>query len=355
LFIADALSHHVALSYLLHEREEGSVPMGLLVDGKWQDKWYDTEKTGGKFERAQSQFRDWVTADGEPAPGRSRGFRAEPGRYHLYVSLACPWAHRTLIFRKLKKLEDVISVSIVHPFMGENGWTFLEDDSATGDTLYGKAFLHQIYTMADPDYSGRVTVPVLWDRKEKTIVSNESSEIIRMLNSAFDEWSDASLDFYPQALREEIDAANELIYPNVNNGVYRAGFATKQEAYEEAFHQLFDTLDGLEQRLSTRRYLTGPRLTEADWRFFTTLVRFDPVYFGHFKCNLRRIEDYPNLSNYLRDLYQVPGVAGTVNFNHIKRHYYGSHVTINPTRIVPVGPEIDYSTPHDRDRFGSPQ
>ncbi|MCR5855599.1 glutathione S-transferase family protein [Mesorhizobium sp. J428] len=325
--------------------------MGLLVDGIWQDKWYDTGKSG-RFERAQSQFRDFVTADGSPAPGRTRAFKAEPGRYHLYVSLACPWAHRTLIFRKLKKLEDVISVSVVHHFMGEHGWTFLAEDGATGDTLYGLDYLHQIYTKADPTYSGRVTVPVLWDKQEQTIVSNESSEIIRMLNSAFDEWGDASVDLCPQALRGEIDALNAWIYPSINNGVYRCGFATKQAAYEEAFAELFAALDRAEDILSRQRYLAGERITEADWRLFTTLVRFDPVYVGHFKCNLRRIADYPNLSNYLRDLYQVPGVAETVNLHHIKHHYYGSHKTINPTGIVPVGPEIDFSAPHDRDRFG---
>ncbi|MGP2493487.1 glutathione S-transferase family protein [Mesorhizobium sp. PUT5] len=325
--------------------------MGLLVEGKWQDRWYDTKQSGGRFVRGQSQWRDQVTADGRPAEGRTRGFKAEPGRYHLYVSLACPWAHRTLIFRKLKKLEDIISVSVVDPFMGENGWTFQKQDGATGDTLYGFEFLHQVYTRADPAYSGRVTVPVLWDKQGQTIVNNESSEIIRMLNSAFDAWGDASLDFYPQALRAEIDALNDLIYPAVNNGVYRAGFATTQEAYEEAFGELFSTLDQLEERLSRRRYLTGERITEADWRLFTTLVRFDPVYVGHFKCNLRRIADYPNLSNYLRDLYQVPGVAETVNLSHIKQHYYRSHPTINPTRIVPLGPEIDYGAAHDRDRF----
>ncbi len=321
--------------------------MGLLVDGIWQDKWYDTGKSG-RFERAQSQFRDFVTADGSPAPGRTRAFKAEPGRHHLYVSLACPWAHRTLIFRKLKKLEDVISVSVVHHFMGENGWTFLAEDGATGDTLYGLDYLHQIYTKADPTYSGRVTVPVLWDKKEQTIVSNESSEIIRMLNSAFDEWGDASVDFYPQALRTDIDAINAWVYPSINNGVYRSGFATRQDAYEEAFTELFSALDRAEDILSRQRYLAGDRVTEADWRLFTTLVRFDPVYVGHFKCNLRRIADYPNLSNYLRDLYQVPGVAETVNLHHIKHHYYGSHKTINPTGIVPVGPEIDFSAPHDR-------
>ncbi|MBZ9723355.1 glutathione S-transferase family protein [Mesorhizobium sp. B2-4-18] len=326
--------------------------MGLLVDGKWQDRWYDTKNSGGKFVRAQSQWRDWITHDGKPAEGRSRGFKAEPGRYHLYISLACPWAHRTLIFRTLKRLEGIISVSVVHHFMGADGWTFLAEDGATGDTLYGLDFLHQIYTKADPAYSGRVTVPVLWDKKEQTIVSNESSEIIRMLNSAFDEWGDASFDFYPEALRGEIDAINGLVYPAVNNGVYRAGFATTQAAYEEAFGALFSALDTLEHRLSRQRYLVGDRITEADWRLFTTLVRFDPVYVGHFKCNLRRIADYSNLSNYLRDLYSVPGVAGTVNLRHIKAHYYGSHETINPTRIVPVGPTLDYGAPHDRARFG---
>ena len=325
--------------------------MGLLVDGKWVDQWYDTKASGGRFLRSQSQWRDWITADGKPAPSRTRGFKAEPGRYHLYVSLACPWAHRTLIFRALKGLEDVISVSVVHHYMGENGWTFLAEDGATGDDLYGLDYLHQIYTRADPSYSGRVTVPVLWDKQEQTIVSNESAEIIRMFNSAFDEWGDASVDFYPKALRGEIDALNDMIYPAINNGVYRAGFATTQEAYREAFGEVFATLDRLEELLSTQRYLTGERLTEADWRLFTTLVRFDPVYVGHFKCNLRRIADYPNLSNYLRDLYQVPGVAGTVDMLHIKSHYYGSHITINPTRIVPVGPEIDYGLPHNRDRF----
>lgn len=325
--------------------------MGLLVDGQWQDKWYDTGKSGGRFERTQSQWRDWVTADGQPAPGSRRGFKAEPGRYHLYVSLACPWAHRTLILRALKRLEDAISVSVVHHYMGPDGWTFLKEDGATGDTLYRLDFLHQIYTMADPAYSGRVTVPVLWDKKERTIVSNESSEIIRMLNTAFDAWGDARVDFYPEALRPEIDAVNALVYPAINNGVYRAGFATTQEAYEEAFGELFSALDRLEETLSRQRYLTGATITEADWRLFTTLVRFDPVYVGHFKCNLRRIADYPNLSNYLRELYQVPGVAGTVNLLHIKAHYYGSHKTINPTGIVPAGPDLHYDAAHDRGRF----
>ena len=325
--------------------------MGLLVEGKWQDRWYDTKSTGGKFVRSNSQWRDWITVDGKPGEGRTRGFKAVPGRYHLYVSLACPWAHRTLIFRALKKLEDIISVSVVHHYMGENGWTFRSDDGATGDTLYGLDFLHQIYTMADPTYSGRVTVPVLWDKKDKTIVSNESSEIIRMLNQAFDEWGEASVDFYPEALRGEIDAVNELVYPSINNGVYRAGFATTQAAYEEAFRELFAALDTLEDRLSRQRYLVGNRLTEADWRLFTTLVRFDPVYVGHFKTNLRRIADYPNLSNYLRELYQVPGVAETVNMLHIKAHYYGSHTGINPTGIVPVGPELDLDASHNRGKL----
>ncbi|PSJ52111.1 glutathione S-transferase family protein [Kumtagia ephedrae] len=326
--------------------------MGQLVDGKWRDVWYSTRDTGGRFERPDAPWRDWVTADGSPAPGRTRGFKAEPGRYHLYVSYACPWAHRTLIFRVLKKLEDIVSVSVVHHFMGKDGWTFLAEDGATGDGLYGLDFLHQIYTRADPHYTGRVTVPVLWDRRQETIVSNESPEIIRMLNSAFDEWGDASVDFYPQPLRAEIDEINALVYPAINNGVYRAGFATTQDAYEEAFGELFAALDTLEDKLSRQRYLVGGRITEADWRLFTTLARFDPVYVGHFKCNLRRIADYPNLSNYFRDLYQVPGVAGTMNMQHIKAHYYGSHTTINPTRIVPVGPELDYAAPHDRGRFG---
>ena len=325
--------------------------MGLLVDGTWQDKWYDTSKSGGRFQRSESRFRDFVTVDGAPASGRTRGFRAEPGRYHLYVSLACPWAHRTLIFRALKRLEDAISVSVVDHFMGKDGWTFVERDGATGDTLHGARFLHQIYTRADPAYSGRVTVPVLWDKREETIVSNESSEIIRMLNSAFDAWGDASVDFYPETLRGEIDAWNDRVYGSINNGVYRCGFATTQEAYDEAFDELFGALDAVEAQLAKSRYLTGDSVTEADWRLFTTLVRFDPVYFGHFKCNLRRIADFPNLWNYTCDLYQAPKVAGTVDLHHIKHHYYASHDTINPTRIVPRGPAIDYAQPHDRDRF----
>ena len=326
--------------------------MGLLVDGVWRDQWYDTKSTGGKFERQDAKWRDWVTVDGEPAPGRTRGFKAESGRYHLYVSLACPWAHRTLIFRKLKRLEDAISVSVVDYLMGENGWTFRAAEGATGDTLYGLDFLHEIYTKADPHFSGRVTVPVLWDKREQTIVSNESSEIIRMLNGVFDEWGDASLDFCPEALRNEIDAVNQPIYHEVNNGVYKAGFATDQGAYEEAFAALFSRLDALEARLSSRRFLLGDQVTEADWRLFTTLARFDPVYVGHFKCNRNRLADMPNLSGYFRELYAVPGVKETVNLPHIKNHYYRSHPTVNPTGIVPAGPTLDWDKPHDRDRFG---
>ncbi|MBV2144041.1 glutathione S-transferase family protein [Falsochrobactrum sp. TDYN1] len=325
--------------------------MGLLVDGRWHDVWYDTKSTQGRFERSKSQFRNWITADGSAGPSGESGFKAEPGRYHLYVSLACPWAHRTLIFRALKKLEDVISVSVVDYLMAEEGWTFYGSTGSTGDALFGSKRLYEIYTRADPQYSGRVTVPVLWDKQRETIVSNESSEIIRMLNSAFNEFGDASLNFYPEPLRNEIDALNEFVYPNINNGVYRAGFATTQDAYEEAFGQLFDALNTLEEKLSAQRYLAGSALTEADWRLFTTLVRFDPVYVGHFKCNLRRIADYPNLSNYMRELYQVSGIAATVNLEHIKGHYYRSHKTINPTGVVPLGPKVDFTAPHDRSRF----
>ncbi|PAO84581.1 glutathione-dependent reductase [Brucella melitensis] len=325
--------------------------MGLLVDGKWHDVWYDTGSTQGRFERSKAQFRNWVTQDGSAGPTGEGGFKAEPGRYHLYVSYACPWAHRTLIFRALKKLEKIISVSVVDFLMAEEGWTFYGTTGSTGDALYGAKRLYEIYTRADPAYSGRVTVPVLWDKQRETIVSNESAEIIRMLNHAFNEFGDATLDFYPAALRNQIDTLNDFIYPNINNGVYCAGFATTQEAYEEAFQQVFAALDALEQKLSQQRYLAGSSLTEADWRLFTTLVRFDPVYVGHFKCNLRRLADYPNLWNYTRDLYQTPGVAETVNMEHIKGRYYRSHKTINPTGIVPAGPEIEYTAAHDRGRF----
>lgn len=322
--------------------------MGLLQEGKWVDQWYDTKSTNGRFVRKAPQFRNWVTADGAAGPSGKGGFKAEPGRYHLYVSLACPWAHRTLIVRALKGLEKMISVSVVHWYMAENGWTFDVGDSVVPDTVNGAQFLHQVYTKAKPDYSGRVTVPVLWDRQTKTIVSNESPEIIRMFNAAFDEVGAVQGDYYPEHLRSEIDALNDRIYTTVNNGVYRCGFATTQAAYEEAITPLFDTLDWLEDILSRKRYLTGGQITEADWRLFTTLIRFDPVYVGHFKCNIRRIADYPNLSNYLRDLYQQPGIARTVNMEHIKRHYYESHTSINPSRVVPKGPDIDYKTPHDR-------
>ncbi|MBI1619911.1 glutathione S-transferase family protein [Aquamicrobium zhengzhouense] len=328
--------------------------MGLLVDGVWHDQWYDTSKSGGRFERSVSQFRDWVTVNGQPAPGRERSFQAEPGRYHLYVSLACPWAHRTLIYRQLKKLEEVISVDVVHHYMGKDGWTFLKEDGATGDSLYGSDFLHQIYTRADPKYSGRVTVPILWDKQTETIVSNESSEIIRMLNSAFDEWADRSVDLSPAHLLSDIDALNERIYPSINNGVYRAGFATTQSAYEEAYNELFQALDEIEARLSVSRYLLGDQLTEADIRLFTTLIRFDAVYYSHFKCNQRRISDYRNMSNYVRDILQIEGIAETVDMLHIKAHYYGSHATINPTGVVPVGPDLDFAAPHDRERLSEP-
>jgi putative glutathione S-transferase len=321
--------------------------MGLLVDGHWKDEWYDTGATAGRFVRQASAFRDRVTADG------SSGFLAEPGRYHLYVSLACPWAHRTLIFRKLKRLEEAISLSIVDPYMGSNGWAFSHRSGCIPDTINGARYLHEIYTRARPFYTGRVTVPILWDKQKRTIVNNESAEIIRMLNSEFDSFGDAALDFYPEHLRDDIDALNEVVYAKVNNGVYRCGFATRQDAYEEAFADLFDTLAVLEVRLASRRYLLGARITEADWRLFTTLVRFDAVYFGHFKCNLRRIADHPNLSGYLRDLYQQPGVAETVNFDHIKCHYYQSHKTINPTGIVPVGPAQDLGLPHLRESIAA--
>jgi putative glutathione S-transferase len=316
--------------------------LGLLVDGRWREQGYGTEETGGRFVRAESGFRDAVTADG------SSGFPAEKGRYHLYVSLACPWAHRTLLFRRLKGLEDAISVSVVDPYMGASGWTFSDGPGCTPDALNGAHHLHEIYTLADPRYTGRVTVPVLWDRERRTIVNNESSEIIRMLNREFDAFGDASVDFCPEPLRAEIDQVNAFVYPNVNNGVYRCGFATTQDAYEEAFRELFGALDSLDERLGRRRYLVGDRITEADWRLFTTLVRFDVVYVGHFKCNLRRIADYEHLSGYLRELYQVPGVAETVSFDHIKRHYYQSHRDINPTGVVPLGPALELSAPHGR-------
>ncbi|MGB0923913.1 MAG: glutathione S-transferase family protein [Pseudoalteromonas shioyasakiensis] len=322
--------------------------MGLLVNGQWQDKWYDTDNNQGEFKREAAQLRNWVTEDGSAGQSGDAGFKAEKDRYHLYVSLACPWAHRTLIFRHLKGLEDYISVSVVSPDMLEHGWTFDKDNHSTGDALFDSEFMHQIYTRNKADYSGRVTVPVLWDKKTQRIVSNESAEIIRMFNSAFNALTGNERDFYPQSLRSEIDEVNEFVYHNINNGVYRAGFATTQEAYTEAFDDLFAALDKIERRLTANRYLVGDTLTEADWRLFTTLIRFDSVYVGHFKCNLRTIESYPAISNYLRELYQIEGVSKTVDFYHIKRHYYFSHTMINPTQVVPKGPDIDYARPHNR-------
>jgi glutathionyl-hydroquinone reductase len=315
--------------------------MGLLIDGVWQDRWYDTAASGGRFIRQESRFRNWITPDGAPGPTGEGGFKAEPGRYHLYVSLACPWAHRTLILRKLKGLEPQVSVSVVNWLMREEGWTFADGPGVVPDPILGARVLHQVYTAADPAYTGRVTVPVLWDRSRATIVNNESSEIVRMLNAAFDGVGATAGDFYPEALRPEIDRVNDRIYETVNNGVYRAGFATTQAAYEEAVEPLFDSLDWLEERLGHQPFVAGEVVTEADWRLFTTLIRFDPVYVGHFKCNRRRVADYPHLSAYTRRLYRWPGVAETVDFGHIKRHYYESHRTLNPTGIVPVGPEMD--------------
>lgn len=320
--------------------------MGLLVDGKWQDRWYDTAASGGRFVREDAGFRHWVSADAQAA------FAAATGRYHLYVSLACPWAHRTLIVRQLKGLQDVIGLSVVDPYMGSQGWTFSAAPGCIADTLYGAEHLHELYTRAAPGYTGRVTTPMLWDRQHETIVSNESADIIRMFNSAFNAFAaHPGLDFYPDGLQGAIDAINELVYDRVNNGVYKAGFATTQEAYEQAATALFETLDELDARLGTQRYLAGDQITEADWRLFTTLVRFDAVYYGHFKCNLRHIADYPHLSGYLRELYQIPGVAETTNFDHIKQHYYRSHDTINPTGIVPIGPTLDLDAPHGRQTF----
>jgi len=310
--------------------------MGLLVEGKWIDQWYDTKSTQGKFIREESSFREGIG---------SERFLAEKDRYHLYISHACPWAHRTAIFRNLKGLEEIIPITVVNAYMGENGWVLSEDP------INGKNYLHEIYTLANPKYTGRVTVPVFWDKKEQTIVNNESSEIIRLFNVAFDEITGNTKDYYPKNLRPQIDEINQFVYDTINNGVYKAGFATTQAVYDEEVKKLFDALDSIEDRLSRQRYLVGNTLTEADWRLFTTLLRFDPVYVGHFKCNLRRIADYPNLSNYIRDLYQVDGVKKTVHIRHIKQHYYTSHATINPTGIIPMGPEIEYEAPHNRDRF----
>jgi putative glutathione S-transferase len=312
--------------------------MGLLQNGQWVDQWYDTKNNGGEYRRQDSRFRNWLTADGKAGPSGESGFKAETGRYHLYVSLACPWAHRTLIFRGLKQLEDYIDVTVVDSIMLENGWEM-------EDPLYNLDFLYQLYLKADPDYEGRVTVPVLWDKHTETIVSNESSEIIRMFNSAFNHLTGNTDDYYPESLHETINALNERIYQDINNGVYRAGFATSQGAYQEAFDQLFAALDWVEGILSQQRYLAGEQLTEADWRLFTTLIRFDAVYFGHFKTNRQLLSSFPAISAYLQALYRVPGVAATVNFDHIKTHYYASHRTINPSGIVPIGPKLDFGVP----------
>ncbi|MEL6914598.1 MAG: glutathione S-transferase family protein [Pseudomonadota bacterium] len=323
--------------------------MGLLVDGQWVDKWYDTKSTGGAFKRSEAKFRNWITPDGAPGPSGTGGYKAEAGRYHMYVSYACPWAHRALIFRKLKGLEDLITVDAVHPDMLGDGWTFETDDhGATGDSLFGYDFAREVYQRAEPGMTGRVTVPILWDRETGTIVSNESSEIIRMFNSAFDGLTGNRLDFWPADLREEIEPVNARIYDTLNNGVYKSGFATTQEAYEAAVTPLFETMDWLDERLTAHRYLLGERLTEADWRLFTTLVRFDAVYHLHFKCNKARLIDYPALWAYARELYQWPGVAETVNMEHIVRHYHYSHESINPHRIIPINPEIDWWQPHAR-------
>ncbi|TVP93024.1 glutathione S-transferase family protein [Alkalibacterium sp.] len=317
--------------------------MGLLVDGKWHDKWYDTEKNDGRFIREESQFRNWITPDGSAGPSGESGFKAEPGRYHLYISNACPWANRTMIMRKLKGLEEMISISVVHPLMAENGWTFEPEEDVVADPVIVANYLYEVYTHVEPEYSGRVTVPVLYDLKQDKIVNNESSEIMRMLNSAFDGVGAKEGDYYPKDLREEIDAVNDKVYGAVNNGVYKAGFATKQDVYEEEVTKLFDMLNELEERLENKRYLTGDQVTEADIRLFTTLVRFDSVYYTHFKCNIRRITDYPNLWRYTRELYNMPGVSDTIHFRHIKEHYFRSHKNINPTGIVPTGPNLDFS------------
>ena len=320
--------------------------MGKMIDGVWTDDKFVPRTEGGRFKRAETSFHQWIRADG------STPFTPDAGRYHLYISLACPWAHRTLIMRKLKGLEEAIGLSIVDPFMGDMGWAFGGGPGTIADSVNQADYLHQVYAAADAHYTGRVSVPVLWDTKLGTIVNNESSEIIRMFNAEFANLSNNDYDYYPDDLAAEIDAVNEVIYQTLNNGVYRCGFASSQEAYDEAVTALFATLDDLEDRLGAQRYLAGARISEADWRLFPTLIRFDAVYVGHFKCNIRRIVDYPNLSNYLRDLYQMPGIAETVDITHIKNHYYGSHESINPLRIVPLGPLLDFDAAHDRARLG---
>ena len=326
----------------------------------WDNSWYDTESTGGRFERHDALFRHWITRDGKPGPTGAAGFTAEPGRYHLFISMACPWAHRTLLTRKLKKLEQAISISNANPYMGPHSWTYEPEAgrifSGEGDDDEYIEYLYELYRLIDPAYTDRATVPVLWDKQRQTIVSNESAEIMRMFNSEFNHLLDeetAAIDFCPTSLREEIDSLNEWIYPRVNNGVYRAGFATTQEAYEEAVLPLFETLDELEKRLGQQRFLLGDKLTEADIRLFPTLVRFDSVYVSHFKCALRRIVDYPNLWGYTRDIYQLPGVADTVDIDYNKAHYFGSHDKVNPTLIIPVGPVLDFMAPHDRKALAS--
>ncbi|MFW6092619.1 MAG: glutathione S-transferase family protein [Pseudomonadota bacterium] len=326
--------------------------MGLLVNGEWRDQWYDTDATGGRFQRQEQAFRSWVTPDGAPGPSGEGGFAAEPGRYHLYVSYACPWAHRTLIMRELKGLTGHVGVSVVHWHMGHEGWTFEDGPGVVPDPMLGARRLFEVYLQADPGFTGRVTVPTLWDTHRGTIVNNESAEIVRMFNSAFDGVGARAGDYYPEPLRDTIDAVNERVYHTLNNGVYKSGFATTQQAYEEAVYPLFETLDWLEARLARQRYLAGKRLTEADIRLWTTLLRFDPVYHGHFKCNIRRLVDYPNLWAFTRELYQHPQIRPTVNFHHIKHHYYGSHPTVNPTGIVPVGPELDFEADHGRSGLG---
>ncbi|SLN29979.1 Glutathionyl-hydroquinone reductase YqjG [Pseudoruegeria aquimaris] len=328
--------------------------MGQLVNGVWQDTWYDTKSTGGKFVRSTAGFRNWITPDGAPGPSGDGGFAAESGRYHLYVSYACPWAHRTLIFRAIKGLEPHIGVSVVHPDMLSDGWSFADDwPGATGDPINGAAFVRDLYVKARPDVSGRATVPVLWDKARGTIVSNESSEIIRMFNSAFNGLTGNTQDFWPEELRAEIEEVNARIYDTLNNGVYKSGFATTQAAYDEAVGALFETMDWLEDRLSRRRFLVGNSITEADWRLLPTLLRFDPVYHLHFKCNRNRLIDFPNLWAYTRELYQYPGVRGTVNFDHIVRHYHYSHESINPHRIIPINPVLDFDAPHGRDQLAA--
>ncbi len=323
--------------------------MGLLIDGVWRDQWYDTKSTGGAFKRTEAKFRNWITVDGASGPSGEGGFTAESGRYHLYVSYACPWAHRTLIYRAIKGLEPHIDISVVHPDMLNDGWTFETGfEGATGDTLHGAKFARDVYLRAEPTMTGRVTVPILWDKTRDTIVSNESSEIIRMFNTAFNGITGNTDDYHPEALHDEIEAVNGRVYPGFNNGVYRSGFATTQAAYDSAVREVFETMDWMEDRLSRQRYLAGDAITEADWRALPTLLRFDAVYHGHFKCNRSRLVDFPNLFAYARELYQVPGVAGTTRFDHAIRHYHYSHESINPHRIIPIGPQVDWTAPHGR-------